>query len=107
MAGRDEESQKVMSAAMRCAKSGDRSELKTFSLAVLQKADYQLSDRDNGSGYRRAISDQIAELQSRIDNRSTTKHINVVDIKPSIYGVSINVNEVWRRVRQWLTSTKK
>jgi len=92
MAGRDEESQKVMAAAQRYAKDGDRSELETFALAILRKADYQLSNRDEGSGYRRAIADRIEELES--------KQANVLDIKPSVYGISLNVSELWRRLSQ-------
>lgn len=106
MAGRDEESQKVMAAAMHYVKSGDRSELETFSLPILRKADYQLSNRDNGSGYRRAIGDRITELESKNKKDTSTKQPNVVDIKPSIYGVSININELWRRVRGWLSKKK-
>ena len=106
MAGIDEESQKVMSAAMRYVKSGDRHELETFSLPVLRKADYQLSNRDNGSGYRRVIGDRIAELESKSEKDNSTKQPNVVDIKPSFYGVSININELWRRARRWLSKKK-
>ncbi len=64
MVARDEESQAVMGAAMRYLKNGDRSELESFPLSVLKKADYQLSNRDEGSGYRRAIKDLIDELLS-------------------------------------------
>ena len=100
MAARDEESQRVMAAAMRYVKSGDRSELETFPLLVLQKADYQLSGRDDGSGYRNAIKDRIAELQPK--NFQT----NVIEIKPSFYGISFNFNEAWRRVRRWISKKK-
>ena len=101
MAGRDEESQRVMAAAMRYVKSGDRSELEAFSLSVLRKADYQLNDRDNGSGYRAAIKERIAELEP-------TKEINadVIEIKPNFYGVGINFNEAWRRAWQWLSKKR-
>ncbi len=92
MPGRDKESQEVISAAMRYVKSGDRSELERFSLSVLRKADYQLSNRDIDSGYRRAITDRISELDSPPD---------VIEAKPNIYGIGINFNEVWRRIRQW------
>jgi len=105
MAGRDEESQRVMAAAMRYAKSGDRSELETFSLSVLRKADYQLSDRDSGSGYRAAIKDRITEL-----GRKEERNTDVLEVKPSLYGVSLNLNEAWRRgrgwLRRWLSRTK-
>jgi hypothetical protein len=94
VAARDQESQEVMSAAMRYVKSGDRSELERFSLSVLRKADYQLSNRDSGSGYRRAITDRITELESRTD---------VIEAKPNFYGLGVNLNEAWRRLRQWWT----
>lgn len=64
MAGRDEESQAVMGAAMRYVQDGDRSELESFPLAALKKADNQLSNRDEGSNYRKAIKDRIDELTS-------------------------------------------
>ena len=99
MAGRDEESQRVMAAAMRYVKSGDRSELETFSLSVLRKADYQLSDRDSGSGYRAAIKDRIAELEP-----TERKDTDLIEIKPSLYGVTLNFNEGWRRLRRWLST---
>jgi len=92
MAGRDKESQEVMSAAMRYIKSGDRTELETFSLSVLKKADYQLGSRDIGSGYRSAITDRITELEPCSD---------VIDAKPNFYGLGINFNEAWRRLRRW------
>ena len=103
MAGRDEESQKVMAAAQRAAKYGDRSELERFSLQVLQKADYQLSDRDQGSGYRRALSDRIAELKLAA-NVKATKKPSVVQVQPSFYGISIDFNELGRRVSRWWKS---
>ena len=102
MTARDEESQKVMAAAMRFVKSGDRSELGTFSLSALQKADYQLSGRDDGSGYRNAIKDRIAELQSKNKDSQT----DVIEIKPSFYGVSVDFKEAWRRVRRWISNKK-
>lgn len=62
MAGRDKESQEIMSAAMQYVKTGDRSKLESFTFASLKKADYQLGNSDEGSGYRRAIKDLINEL---------------------------------------------
>lgn len=85
-----------MAAAMRYVKSGDRSDLEEFSLPILRKADYQLADRDMGSGYRRAITDRIQELESE------SKKANIIDVKPSFYGLGINLNEVWRRFKAWL-----
>ena len=102
MAGRDDESQRVMAAAMRYVESGDRSELETFSHSVLRKADYQLGNRDNGAGYRAAIKDRIAEL----DEPRNEKDTDVIEVKPNLYGVGINVNEAWRRVRRWLSKRR-
>ncbi len=101
MVERDRESQAVMSAAMRYVKSGDRSELESISLSILRKADYQLGDRDNGLGYRRAIQDRLSELESEAKHNTSISRPDVVDLKPNIYGLGINLNEVWRRVRQW------
>ncbi len=98
MAGRDEESQKIMAASMRYVKNGDRSELESFSLAALKKADYQLDNRDNGSGYRNAIKDLITELEQ---NDNSTNQTDVIDVKPNIFGLGVNLNETWRRVRKW------
>lgn len=96
MAGRDEESQAIMGAAISFVKTGDRSTLKSFSLGALKKADYQLSDRDIHFGYRRAIKDLISERESGNENKA-----DVVDLKPNIFGLGINLNESWRRVKKW------
>lgn len=93
MAGRDKESQEIMSAAMRFVRDGDRTDLESYSIELLRKADYQLSDRDIGSGYRRAISDRIEELKGSIS------HTDVVDIKPNFFGLGLNLNEAWRRLK--------
>lgn len=103
MAARDQESQEVMSAAMRYVKSGDRSILESFSLPVLRKADYQLGDRDSGSGYRNAIRDRITEIETQERNKASVSRPDIVYLKPNIYGFGINLKEVWRRVRQWWT----
>jgi len=100
MAGRDKESQAVMAAAMRYVKSGDRSELDVYSLASLQKADYQLGNRDVGSGYRRAIADRISELEAKTAEGREYAPADIVDVKPNFFGLGINFNEAWRRVRQ-------
>lgn len=100
MVTRDDESRGVMAAAMRYVKSGDRSDLETFSLSVLQKADYQLSGRDEGAGYRNAIKDRITEL------KSINAQTRVIEIKPSFYGISVNLSEAWRRLRRWVSNKK-
>jgi len=65
MPNRDEESQAIMAAAMRFVKSDDRSDLESYPLALLKKADYQLGNRDIGSGYRKAVTDLITELMEK------------------------------------------
>lgn len=96
MAGRDKESQAIMGAAMSYVKTGDRSRLESFSLESLKKADYQLSNRDIDSGYRRAIKDLISESEPENENKA-----DVVDIKPNFFGLGININESWRRIKKW------
>lgn len=98
MAGRDAESQAIMGAAMKYVKSGDQSDLESFSLEALKKADYQLSNRDSESGYRQAISDLIAVRENKNDS---IKQADVIDVKPNFFGLGINFNEVWRRIRSW------
>ena len=71
MTQRDSESQEIMAAAMRYVKSGDRTELESYSLSALKKADYQLGDRDINSGYRESIKDLISEL---IDNSRSDRN---------------------------------
>jgi hypothetical protein len=100
MTTRDEESKRVMAAAMRYVKDGNRSGLEAFSLSALQKAHYQLSGRDEGSGYRNAIQDRITELQS------TNTPVDVIDVKPNFYGLGVNFNEVWRRMYRWISNKK-
>ena len=87
-----------MGAAMRYVKSGDRSGLESFSLEALKKADYQLSNRDSESGFRRAISDLIAERENKNDS---IKQADVIGVKPNLFGLGINFNEVWRRIKSW------
>jgi len=98
MAGRDEESQAIVGAAMHYVKTGDSSSLEPFTLAALKKADYQLGDRDFESGYRRAIKDQINQRESYNENEA-----DVVDLKPNFFGLGINLNESWHRVKKWWT----
>lgn len=92
MAGRDKESQAIIGAAMRYVKSGDRSELESFSLQTLKKADYQLSNRDVGSGYRRAIENLINELdvEHQMPNQS-----NIINVKSKRYLFGFNLKETW------------
>lgn len=101
MAERDEESKTIISKAMRFVKTGDRSTLESFSLEALKKADYQLSDRDINSGYRRAIKDLIIERESK---NIFEKQADIIDIKPNFFGIGINFNETWRIVRKWWSS---
>ena len=95
MSGRDNESQEVMSAAQRYVNSGIRSDLDRFSLSILRKTDYQLGQLDMNTGYRKAIQDRIKELEK--------EHIqaSVIEVKPNIYGLGINLNEALRRFKAW------
>ncbi len=99
MSRRDEETQAIMGAAMRYVKSGDRSELESLSTALLKKAHYQLGERDQGSGYRRAIEDLINEREQK---GLSANQADVIDVKPNLFGLGINFNEMWRRVKKWL-----
>ena len=45
------------------------------------------------------------ELQQTEDqNADHSQHANVVDLKPNFYGVGLNLNEAFRRFRQWWSS---
>ena len=90
---RDNESQKIIGAAQRYIKTNDRSDLESFSLELLTKANYQLGNRDINSGYRKALSDRIEEL------KCTNKPNDIIDIKPNFYGIGFNLNEVLRRLK--------
>lgn len=98
MSGRDEETQAIKAAATRYVKYGDRLELESFSIAALKKAHYQLSDRDQGSGYRKVIEDLIHELEQK---GLSANQADVIDVKPNFFGLGINFNEMWRRVKKW------
>lgn len=65
MAGRDKESQEIMSAAMQSVKNGGSEKLKLYTLSALKKADKQLGKADIGSGYRKEIQERITELENR------------------------------------------
>lgn len=103
MATRDEQSQKIMAAAMRYVKSGNREELEAFGLGDLQKADYQLGDRDKDSGYRRAIADRIEELR-KAESKEPTK---ILEVKPSLYGIKLDVDEGFKQLKEKLRKSKK
>ncbi len=74
MARRDEESKEVIGSAMRFVKTGDRSDLESYSLSVLKKADYQLGNLDKGEGFRAAISDLIKELEAEQQKTPFVRH---------------------------------
>ncbi len=96
MSKRNAESREVIGAAQRFIKYGDRSDLEVFSLPILQKTIYQLGNLDIGSGYRNAIEDRIKELTVENDKAI------LIEVKPSFYGIGINVNEACRRLMAWL-----
>lgn len=98
MARMDHDTQKIASAAMRCAKTGDLSELKVFPVELLRKAHYQLGVRDLGMGYREVIKDLIEELDSERKVADDRSNEDCVDIKPNIYGIGLNINAIMRKI---------
>ena len=70
MAGRDQQSQEIMSAAMHYVKNADRTKLEYYDLSALKKTDLQLGGADINSGYRKAIVERISELESKNDKTS-------------------------------------
>jgi hypothetical protein len=79
----------VVAASQRYVRSGDSAELDEFDLSALKKADYQLGERDVNAGWRKAIQDSIRDRENAPE---------IVEIKPSVFGVSIDVAELFRRV---------
>jgi len=72
MAGRDEQSQEIISAATRAAKYSDRAKLESYSLSALKKADKQLGSADINAGYRKEILERISEIENnRIDKKQS------------------------------------
>lgn len=93
MAQLDEDSWKVVAAAQRFVRSGDSLELESFDLRLLKKADYQLSDRDVNTGWRRAIQDQIRSKENTPD---------LLEVKPEAFGIKIDLNELFKRIMKRL-----
>lgn len=91
----NEETLKVMAAAQRFVKSGDPIELRKFNLETLKMADYQLGERDVNAGWRKAIQDDIKKRECVPE---------IVEIKPEVCGVKVNINELLRRAKLWLCS---
>ena len=67
--------------------------MREFDVAALKKADYQLGDRDVNAGWRKAIQDFIKEKENSPE---------VLEVKPEAFGIKLNVNELFKRVRRWL-----
>ena len=95
MSSRYRESQEIIRAATIYAHGGERAELESYSLELLKKADFQLDSRDVHSGYRKAISERISELE-HLKNKT-----DIIDVKPNFFGLGINLNEGWRRFKFW------
>lgn len=89
----NEETLKVMAAAQRFVKSGDLAVLQEFNLETLKMADYQLGGRDVNDGWRKAIQDLIKEREAIPE---------IVEIKPEVCGVKVNINALLRRAKLWL-----
>jgi hypothetical protein len=58
------------------------------------------------------IRPETTELESKNEIGISPKkdvsntQADVIEIKPNFYGLGINLNEVWRRVRRWLSSKR-
>jgi len=89
----DQQSWQVVAAAQRYVRTGNSSEMREFDVAALKKADYQLGDRDVNAGWRKAIQDFIKEKENSPE---------VLEVKPEAFGIKLNVNELFKRVRRWL-----
>ena len=51
---------------------------------------------------RRYIDERLSFLKSEHEkNLRETNSTDVVDIKPNIFGLGMNFNEVWRRFKKW------
>ena len=54
---------------------------------------------------RRYINERLSILKSEreeiLRDSSNENKTDVVDLKPNFYGVGINLNESWRRVKKW------
>ena len=101
--GKDHQNVELQITALEIEKEPDKEFEEGFDnkAATLRKAYYQLSDRDSESGYRRAITDRIAELQQVGEQRHQHSETEVVDLRPNFFGLGLNLNEAWRRIRSW------
>jgi len=58
-----------------------------------------------GKEKRRYIDERLSLLKSEREETLRESNINnstdVVDIKPNIFGLGMNLNEVWRRFKKW------
>jgi hypothetical protein len=51
---------------------------------------------------RRYIDERLSFLKSEHEqNLRETNSTDVVDIKPNLFGLGMNLNEVWRRFKKW------
>lgn len=88
----DKESWEIIAAAQRYVKTGDPSKLNTYGLKALKKADYQLGSRDISEGYRRAIRYLIQRIEDTPE---------ILEMKPGIFGVSLNVNALLKTTKRF------
>jgi hypothetical protein len=51
------------------------------------------------SMYEYLASHRVAVMHRREKNGSTEAKGDIVEIKPNIYGIGLNLNELWRRVK--------
>lgn len=69
----NEEAWNVITAFQRYMKSGDDSEIKSYSISVLRSTDEQLGNRDVNAGWRITIQNRINELQQKEQRQHESK----------------------------------
>lgn len=88
----DKESWEIIAAAQHYVKTGNRSRLNTYGLEAFKKADYQLGTRDINEGWRRVIRDLIHSIENTPE---------ILEIKPGIFGVNLNVNALSKTIKRF------
>lgn len=61
-------------------------------LVALQKESNELAKKTLAETNNRAEQEKVMHESSATD---------VVDVKPNFFGLGLNLNEVWRRVKRW------
>lgn len=69
---------------------------KTFQLATEQIA---LQKESNELARKALAEDNLRSEQEKAWRKSNST--DVVDLKPNFFGLSVNLNELWRRFKKW------